>query len=254
MLYNCTEKWSEDVLYLHLIGRVRAPSNPSCSGMIWPAETSFFINGVLSPQLSVDIYIYSFSRRFNPKWLTLEEYSKWCIIKSQTDTGSACNTTLHRRGSEQIIARHGEVKERAQVVFFRWSQVMMEEVSFQVWQGSSVPDGGGDHSTSRERWMKTFWKVILSLSVMSPRGVAHSQISVVESLNLIDGYESGVQLDRTNHFINVPFIFFSKHFRCEPIFILEPLKNMLLFFFKQVLTSYSFRSWVGWFRQVVLMV
>ncbi len=86
------------------------------------------------------------------------------------------------------------------------------------------------------------------------RGVAHSQISVVESLNLIDGYESGVQLDRTNHFINVPFIFFSKHFRCEPIFILEPLKICFCFSsnrFNFVLLS---DREVGWFRQVVLMV
>ncbi len=38
------------------------------------------------------ICIYSFSRRFYPKRLTIEEYNKRYIIKRQTDTGSACNT------------------------------------------------------------------------------------------------------------------------------------------------------------------
>ncbi len=33
------------------------------------------------------------------------------------------------------------------------------------------------HSTSQERWMKTFWRVILILSVMAPRGDARLQIS-----------------------------------------------------------------------------
>ncbi len=37
------------------------------------------------------IYIYSFSRRFYPKRLIIEEYNKRYIIKRQTDTGSACN-------------------------------------------------------------------------------------------------------------------------------------------------------------------
>ncbi len=40
------------------------------------------------------IYIYSFSKCFYPKRLTIEEYNKRCIIKSQTDRGSAYNTTF----------------------------------------------------------------------------------------------------------------------------------------------------------------
>ncbi len=32
---------------------------------------------------------------------------------------------------------------------------------------------GGNHSTSQERWTRMFWRVILSLSVIVPRGVAH---------------------------------------------------------------------------------
>ncbi len=38
------------------------------------------------------IYIYSFSRRFYPKPLSIEENNKRYIIKMQTDIGSACNT------------------------------------------------------------------------------------------------------------------------------------------------------------------
>ncbi len=40
------------------------------------------------------IYIYSFSRCFYPKRLTIEECNKQYIIKRQTDTGSACNTNF----------------------------------------------------------------------------------------------------------------------------------------------------------------
>ncbi len=42
----------------------------------------------------VCIYIYSFSTHFYPKRLTIEEYNKRYIIKRQTVTGSACNTTF----------------------------------------------------------------------------------------------------------------------------------------------------------------
>ncbi len=45
-------------------------------------------------------YIYSFSRRFYPKRLTIEEYHKRYIIKRQTS----------RHCSEQILARPWEVK------------------------------------------------------------------------------------------------------------------------------------------------
>ncbi len=41
------------------------------------------------------IHIYSFSKCFYPKRLTIEEYNNRYIIKRQTVTGSACNTTFH---------------------------------------------------------------------------------------------------------------------------------------------------------------
>ncbi len=43
---------------------------------------------------------------------------------------------------------------------------------------SEQKQGWEVHSTSQERWMKTFWNMILCLSVMAPRGVAQLQISV----------------------------------------------------------------------------
>ncbi len=51
--------------------------------------------------IEIYIYIYSFSRCFYPKRLTIEEYNKRYIIKRQTDTGSAFNTNC----LEQILAR-----------------------------------------------------------------------------------------------------------------------------------------------------
>ncbi len=84
-----------------------------------------------------------------------------------------------------MLAREGEKDEdfekvKVQIIFliFLCSQVELKEMSFQLlledWQGSSGPDGGWeDHSTGQERWKRMFWKVILSLSVMVPRGVAH---------------------------------------------------------------------------------
>ncbi len=101
------------------------------------------------------IYIYSFSRRFYPKRLTIEEYNKRYIIKRQTVTGSACHTTFQALFRIKL-ARQGEVMEREQRVFylfyFLWrrrsrSQVMTEEMCFQVslesGQGFSSPNGGG---------------------------------------------------------------------------------------------------------------
>ncbi len=41
-----------------------------------------------------NIYIYSFSRCFYPKQLTIEEYNKQFIIKRKTVKGSACNTNF----------------------------------------------------------------------------------------------------------------------------------------------------------------
>ncbi len=64
------------------------------------------------------IYIYSFSRHFYPKRLTIEEYNKQYIIKRQTDTGSACNTkfqVLFREDSSQTVrglGKESKVKER----------------------------------------------------------------------------------------------------------------------------------------------
>ncbi len=52
----------------------------------------YFMISIL--QINFYIYIYSFSRRFYPKRLTIEEYNKRYIIKRQTDTGSACNTNF----------------------------------------------------------------------------------------------------------------------------------------------------------------
>ncbi len=61
------------------------------------------------------IYIHSFSRRFYPKRLTIEEYNKRYIIKRQTDIGIACNI-MYRQCSEQNLARQWEVKlKRAKV-------------------------------------------------------------------------------------------------------------------------------------------
>ncbi len=50
-----------------------------CSGKVFKVEV---------------FYIYSFSRCFYQKQLTIEEYNKQYIIKSQTDTGSAFNTNF----------------------------------------------------------------------------------------------------------------------------------------------------------------
>ncbi len=61
----------------------------------------------------VDIYMYSFTRCFYTKQLTIEEYNKQYIIKRQTVTGSACHTTFQALFRAKL-ARQEEVKERAQ--------------------------------------------------------------------------------------------------------------------------------------------
>ncbi len=94
---------------------------------------------------------------------------------------------ISRHCSEQILTRQWEVKGKRTKLrkalicfhFLRWSQVMTEEMSFQVslWKLSGIQHSGWGwevHSTSQELWKNTFWKVI---SVMAPRGVARSQIS-----------------------------------------------------------------------------
>ncbi len=53
------------------------------------------------------IYIYSFSRCFYPKWLTIEEYNKRYIIKKQTVTGSACNTTFQALFRAKVARQGG---------------------------------------------------------------------------------------------------------------------------------------------------
>ncbi len=55
------------------------------------------------------IYIYSFSRRFYPKWLTIEEYNKRYIIKRQTDAWVLV-IQIYRHCSEQILARQWQAK------------------------------------------------------------------------------------------------------------------------------------------------
>ncbi len=57
-----------------------------------------------------------------------------------------------------------EVKWRRKRWVFRCRLKIVRDSAFRIGVGS-------------ERWMKTFWKVILCLSVMAPKGVAHSQIS-----------------------------------------------------------------------------
>ncbi len=63
------------------------------------------------------IYIYSFSRCFYPKRLTIVEYNKRYIIKKQTVTGVLVIQRFSHC-SEQKLARQGEVKEREQRCFF----------------------------------------------------------------------------------------------------------------------------------------
>ncbi len=97
------------------------PYHQRCWLLNWILIIRWKVSLLFSPEDTASvIYIYSFSRRFYPKRLTIEEYNKRYIIKRQTVTGSA--------------------------------------------------------GTSQERGMKTFWKVILCLFVMAPRGVTHSQI------------------------------------------------------------------------------
>ncbi len=65
--------------------------------------------------------MYSFSRCFYPKRLTIEEYNRRYIIKRQTVTGSACNTTFQALFRAKL-ARLGEVKEREQRFFFFFNE------------------------------------------------------------------------------------------------------------------------------------
>ncbi len=57
------------------------------------------------------IYIYSFSRRFYTKRLTIEKYNKRYIIKRQTVTGSACKTTCRHCSEQKELDRERLRKE-----------------------------------------------------------------------------------------------------------------------------------------------
>ncbi len=60
------------------------------------------------------------------------------------------------------------------------SSVERDEFSVVAWRLTVIQRSGWgweDHSTSQKWWTRMFWRVILSLSVMVPRGVAHKQIS-----------------------------------------------------------------------------
>ncbi len=65
--------------------------------------------GIIRRPFIFTFVIYSFSRRFYPKRLTLRNTIGDTFIKRQTDTGSACNT-ISRQCSEQILARQREFK------------------------------------------------------------------------------------------------------------------------------------------------
>ncbi len=54
--------------------------------------TNMNLNNLSCVKSVAAFYIHSFSRRFYPKWLTIEEYIKQSIIKRQINTGSARNT------------------------------------------------------------------------------------------------------------------------------------------------------------------
>ncbi len=78
------------------------------------------------------VYIYSFSRRFCPKRLTIEEYNKRYIIKRQTDSGVLV-IQMSRHCSEQILARRWEFKgmraklRKEREGFFSSSSLFAEE-------------------------------------------------------------------------------------------------------------------------------
>ncbi len=79
-----------------------ATQNIDTLGTIW----TFSLRGVSLLWPAVYICIYSFSRCFYPKRLTIEEYNKRYIKKRQIDTGSTFNTNflaLFRANSSQTV-------------------------------------------------------------------------------------------------------------------------------------------------------
>ncbi len=109
--------------------------------------------------------MFTFSRRFYPKRLTIGEYIKRLISKRQTDRVSARNTKSQALFKYVWASnrRRERSRERSRfwkseiiiyiyiyiyIIFFLWwSQVELKEISFQLlledWQGSSIPDGDG---------------------------------------------------------------------------------------------------------------
>ncbi len=96
-----------------------------------------------STQSFTSNYIYSFSRRFYPNRLTIQEYNNRYIIKRQTDTWSACNTTFQAlfRAKTSWTGRGRERGKRNRkgkgVFLFIRSQVKTEEMSFQLSESSA---------------------------------------------------------------------------------------------------------------------
>ncbi len=80
---------------LHLQYHDEVPSSKAPNPQLLPGCRTINVCPLLQVCVhGVCIYIYSFSRHFYPKRLTIEEYNKRYIIKRQTVTGSACNTTF----------------------------------------------------------------------------------------------------------------------------------------------------------------
>ncbi len=117
MLYICiyVAPWSCEArhlvpLYVH-----------TCSGMTIKLNLNLNLNlncfiSYLGLCTFIYIAIYSFSRSFYPKRLTIEEYNKRYIIKSK-QTQEVLVIQHFRHCSELILARQGEVKEREQRFF-----------------------------------------------------------------------------------------------------------------------------------------
>ncbi len=99
-----------------------------------------------------------------------------CPQLSMPEATAARNENSIGDRMERKSKRKMKILKRWKSFFFSMKSSSVERDEFLVvaWQGSSVLDrGGGDHSTSQEWWTRMFWRVILSLSVMVPRGVAH---------------------------------------------------------------------------------
>ncbi len=95
--------------------------------------------------------------------------------------------SLRHCSNKYMLARVGEKDKEKESLFFifftfrmKSSSVERDKFSVVTWRLTGIQHSGWgweDHSTSQEWWMRMFWRVILSLSVMVPQGVAHLQIS-----------------------------------------------------------------------------